>query len=112
MYIYAYVRRERRVNPHRNTPFSNAPRSPLKRSTCHTHTHTDREPHPRHRHTRTRQEQHPKPPNEHLPQTLKNARRWRDDGVRATSHARVGGRAVESPGPPLGDSAKIVFHIC
>jgi len=45
------------------------------------HTHTDREQHPRHRHTHTRQEQHPKPPNEHLPQTLNNARRWRDDGA-------------------------------
>jgi len=45
------------------------------------HTHTDREQHPRHRHTRTRQGQHPNPPNEHLPQTLNNARRWRDDGA-------------------------------
>ena len=45
----------------------------VKRSTRHTHTHTDREQHPRH--TRTRQEQHPTPPNEHLPQTLNNARR-------------------------------------
>ena len=51
----------------------------VKISTGHTHAHTDREQHPRHRHTRTRQEQHPKPPNEHLPQTLNNARRWRDD---------------------------------
>jgi len=32
-------------------------------------------------HTRTRQEQHPKPPTEHLPQTLNNARRWRGDGA-------------------------------
>jgi len=32
--------------------------------------------------THTRQEQHPKPPNEHPPQTLNNARRWRDDGAR------------------------------
>ena len=41
----------------------------------HTHTHRQRTNIPRHRHTRTRQEQHPKPPNEHLPQTLNNARR-------------------------------------
>jgi len=32
-------------------------------------------------HTHTRPEQHPKPPNEHPPQTLNNARRWRDDGA-------------------------------
>jgi len=44
----------------------------------HTHTHRQRTNIPRHRHTRTRQEQHPKPPNEHLPQTLNNARRWRE----------------------------------
>ena len=42
--------------------------------------HTDREQHPTPTHTRTRQ-QHPKPSNEHLPQTLNNARRWRDDGA-------------------------------
>ena len=51
------------------------------KSTCHTHTHIVKEQHPRHRHRHTRQEQHPKPPNEHLPQTLNNARRWRDDGA-------------------------------
>jgi len=59
------------------------PLLPVKRSTghthTHTHTHTDREQHPRHRHTRTRQEQHPKPPNEHLPQMLNNARREEGD---------------------------------
>jgi len=53
----------------------------VKRSTGHPPTHTDREQHPRHRHTRTRQEQHSKPSNEHLPQTLSNARRWCDDGA-------------------------------
>ena len=52
----------------------------INRSHTHTHKHTGREQHPRHRHTRTRQEQHSKPPNEH-PQTLNNARRWRDDGA-------------------------------
>jgi len=57
----------------------------------HTHTHTDREQHPRHTHTHTRQEQHPKPPNEHPPQTLKNARRWRADGVKE-------GRGVKTDG--------------
>jgi len=31
--------------------------------------------------THTRQKQHPKRPNKHPPQTLNNARRWRDDGV-------------------------------
>ena len=50
----------------------------VKISTGYTHTHTDREQHPRHRHTRTRQEHHSKPPNEHLPRTLNNTRRWRD----------------------------------
>ena len=35
----------------------------------------------RQHHTHTRQEQHPKPPNEHPPQTLNNARRGRDDGA-------------------------------
>ena len=45
----------------------------------HTHTHRQRTTPPTPTHTRTRQEQHPKPPNEHLPQTLNNARRWRDE---------------------------------
>jgi len=53
----------------------------INRSYAHTHTHTGREQHPRHRHTHTRHEQHPKPPNKHPPQTLNNARRWRDDGA-------------------------------
>jgi len=61
------------------------------------HTHREREQQPRHRHTHTRPEQHPKPSNEHLLQTLNNARRWRDDGA-AISHARVGGRAEVSVG--------------
>jgi len=49
--------------------------------------YTQGEPTQRHRqrtttrHTRIRQEQHPRPPNEHPPQTLNNARRWRDDGA-------------------------------
>ena len=43
-----------------------------------THTHTDREQHPRHRHTHAHDENNT--PNEHLPQALNNARRWRDDG--------------------------------
>ena len=52
------------------------------------HIHTDREQRPRHTHTR--QEQHPTPPNEHLPQTLNSARRWRDDGacLSQTQHTR------------------------
>jgi len=45
-----------------------------------THTHRKTTP-PTPTHTRTRQEQHLKPPNEHLPQTLNNARRRRDDGA-------------------------------
>ena len=43
----------------------------------HTHTHRQRTTPPTH----TRQEQHPKPPHEHSPQTLNNARKWRDDGA-------------------------------
>jgi len=55
----------------------------VKRSTGHTHTHTPTENNTSDTdtHTHTRQEQHLKPPNEHLPQTLNNARRWRDDGA-------------------------------
>ena len=50
----------------------------VKQSTCHTHTgHTDRENTPdTGTHTRTT-----RPPNEHLPQALNNAQRWRDDGA-------------------------------
>ena len=49
----------------------------VKQSTGHTHTgHTDRENTPdTSTHTRTT-----RPPNEHLPQALNNAQRWRDDG--------------------------------
>jgi len=43
----------------------------------HTHTPTENNTPDTH----TRQEQRPKPPNEHLSQTLNNARRWRDDGA-------------------------------
>jgi len=43
------------------------------------HTHTPTENNTPDTDTRTRKEQHPKPPNEHLPQTLNLARRWRDD---------------------------------
>ena len=54
----------------------------INRSHTQTHTYTPTENNtPRHRNTRTRQEQHPKPPNEHLPQTLNSARRWRDNGA-------------------------------
>jgi len=42
------------------------------------HTHTDREQHPRHRHAHAHDKN---TPNEHLPQALNNARRWRDDGA-------------------------------
>jgi len=45
----------------------------------HTHTHRQRTTPPTPTHTHTRQEEHPNPPNKHLPQTLNNARRWRDD---------------------------------
>jgi len=50
----------------------------VKQSTGHTHTgHTDRENTPdTGTHTRTT-----RPPNEHLPQALNNAQRWRDDGA-------------------------------
>jgi len=41
----------------------------------HTHTPRQRTTPPTPTHTHTRQEQDPKPPNEHLPQTLNNARR-------------------------------------
>jgi len=44
-----------------------------------THTHTDREQQPRYTHTHDKNK--PTPPNEHPPQTLNNARRWRDDGT-------------------------------
>jgi len=43
----------------------------------YTHTHTPTENNTPDTHTHTRQEHHPKPPNEHPPQTLNNARRWR-----------------------------------
>jgi len=46
----------------------------VKRSTRHTHTHRQRTTPPTPVHTHTRHEQHPKPPNEHLPQTLNRAR--------------------------------------
>ena len=59
----------------RSSRLALAPPAQKKINRSHTHTHTDREQHPRRRHTRTRQEQHPNPPNEHLPQTLNNARR-------------------------------------
>jgi len=50
----------------------------VKRSTGLTHTEREREHHPdTDTHTHTRQENTPKPPNEHTPQTLNNARRWR-----------------------------------
>jgi len=72
---------------HRGPPTSHG-RAPVwvnpmewKRSTGHTHTHTPTENNTPDTDTHTRQEQHPKPPNEHLPQTLNNARRWRDDGA-------------------------------
>jgi len=50
----------------------------VKQSTGHTHTgHTDREDTPdTGTHTRTT-----RPPNEHHPQALNNAQRWRDDGA-------------------------------
>jgi len=50
----------------------------VKQSTGHTHTgHTDRENTPdTGTHTRTT-----RAPNEHLPQALNNAQRWRDDGA-------------------------------
>ena len=59
---------------------------------CHTHTgHTDRENTPDTGiHTRTT-----RPPNEHLPQTLTTLNGGATT-VRATSHARVGGRAEVS----------------
>jgi len=81
----------------------------VKRSTNHTHTHTDqqvththtdREQHPRHRYTHTRQEQHPTSPNEHPPQTLNNARRWRDD--RLTRYGRTLARREEGVGAGVG----------
>jgi len=49
----------------------------LKRSTGHTHTPTENNTPD----TDTRQVQHPKTSNEHLPQTLNNARKRRDDGA-------------------------------
>jgi len=45
------------------------------------HTHTPAENNTPDTDTHTRQEQHPKPPDEHLPQTLNNAQSWRDDGA-------------------------------
>jgi len=52
----------------------------VKQSTGHTHTgHTEQRKHPRHRHTPAHDKE--KSPNEHLPQALNNARRWRDDGA-------------------------------
>jgi len=49
----------------------------VKQSTGHTHTgHTDRENTPD-----TGTHAHDKTPNEHLPQALNNAQRWRDDVV-------------------------------
>jgi len=79
----------------------------INRSHTHTHTHTHREQHPRHKHTR--QEQHPTPPNKQPPQTLNNAQGGATR-VRATSHARVGGRAEVSMGgrPMARNKPKVV----
>jgi len=65
------VRRAAQLVEHRGT--AQHPRG-KKINRSHTHTPTENN------NTRTRQEQHPKSPNEHLPQTLNSARRWRDDG--------------------------------
>ena len=53
----------------------------IKRSTGDTHTHAPTENNTPDADTRSRQEQHSIPPNKHLPHTLDNARRWRDDGA-------------------------------
>ena len=55
-----------------------AGRVKISASHTHTHTHRQRTTPPTPSHTHTRQEQHPKPPNEHLPQTLNNARKKGD----------------------------------
>jgi len=59
----------------RPSPLVSSPCENINRS--HTRTHRQRTTSPTPTHTRTPQEQHPKPPNEHLPQTLNKARRWR-----------------------------------
>ena len=65
----------------------------VKRSTGHTHRQRTTPP----THTRTRQEQHPTPPNEH-PHKHFTTLEGGATTVRATSHARVGGRAEVSVG--------------
>ena len=62
----------------------------MKQSTGHTHTgHTDRENTPD-TGTRTRTT---RPPNEHLPQELNNAQRWRDDGAEEAASIYLGAQA-------------------
>jgi len=61
---------------------------PINRSHAH-RTHRQRK-HPRHRHTHAHNKE--KKHNEHLPQALNNARRWRDDGTCHLSR------------PPTGDA--------
>jgi len=76
IYIYVYMLLGRRSRLLRLQLRNDKSGKQINRS--HTHSHTDREQYPD---THTRQEQHPKPSNQHPPQTLNNARRWRDDGA-------------------------------
>jgi len=77
----------RRIRPSaRSSSRRQAPRHRLSsgynnQQVTHTHTHTPTENNTLDTDTHTRPEQHPKPSNDHLPQTLNNARRWRDDGA-------------------------------
>jgi len=73
---YIYLEYERIRVMHRVNRAENVMRVLVKQSTGHTHTgHTDREDTPdTGTHTRTT-----RPPNEHLPQALNNAQRWRED---------------------------------
>jgi len=63
----------------------------INRSHAH-RTHRQRK-HPRHRHTHAH-DKNP-PPNEHLPQALNNARRWRDDGVYCEGQPLAPSRGVD-----------------
>ena len=74
---YLLVGREERMRPERYNINNSKPTIcthtyNAKRSTGHTHTQTKNNTSDTDTHKR--QEQHPKPPNEHLPQTLNNAR--------------------------------------
>jgi len=82
-HTHKHTIREKHVT-HTNTQLA----ATCQRETGLKHTHRQSTTPPTHKHT-TRTPQTPKrtPPHEHPPQTLNNARRWRDDGQREIGDA-------------------------